>query len=117
MDEKVFKMSESELGDYIDEVITQKVDNQELPDNVTIEAVYKDIYKHIRDYFRILQLQLNHIKARTDMSKYFMIAMCRAMSKDKADLIMAEVNKLKDEANKKTMEEIRNTKTPTKKQE
>ena len=106
MEKEIFKMSESELSDYLDVLITQKLE-QAIPSNVSIETVYKDIYKHIRGYNRILQLQLNHIKARADMGKYFMIVMCRAMPKEQSDLIMAEVTKLKDEDNEKTMAKIR----------
>ena len=110
MEKDVFKMSESELGDYIDEAISSKLKDENLPVIDNSKEASRDFYNHIRGYFRILQLQLNHIKVRADMGNYFMIAMCRAMPKDKSDLIMAEVTKLKDEANRKTMEEIKNAK-------
>lgn len=98
-----FKMSECELADYIDELITHKMEEQKLPKDVSKESIYKDIYLHIRIYFRMLQLQLNHIKARADMGKYFFIAFMKHAPEELKDSIIKEVTRLKDEDNLKIM--------------
>ncbi len=93
--ENLMKMSESELADYLDKSIYNN------------SHIGNPNFKDILGYFRILQLQLNHIKARADMGKFFMIAMCKAIPKKQSDIIIKEVNRLKKEDDKRILDEIK----------
>ena len=100
MEDKLFKMSEEELADYIDEMLSHKAENHN-----TEPVTYKDL----RLFSRILQLQLNHIIAKADMGKYFAIAMGSTLPKDMKKAVLDEMERLKDADNDKITKELKDS--------
>ncbi len=92
----LMKMSEPELADEIDNYLTKVVKDSENESEMIA----------LRTAFRMLQLQLNHIKAKVDLSRYFNIILMRELPKEQRDKIMEEINKLKEEDNDKIRKEI-----------
>jgi len=94
----IMEMSEGELGDFIDESLSdfeQKCKGKD-----------KEIIRVIKGSFRMLQLQLNFIKARADLGKYHYIAHMKLIPEDIKKSIMEDVIRQKEEDNLKTFKEM-----------
>lgn len=98
----IMTMAEQELSDFLDYSMTEKLKKH------CFDDVQRDTFKHLLHYFRLLQLQLNHIKARADVGKYFAIAITKLGHSDviRDDIIKLAVS-LKQEENMKTLQEIK----------
>lgn len=93
-------LTESQTADYIDYCINEKEEKH------CFSPEQKDTMKHIKGYFRMLQLQLNHIKAKYDMAYYFFRLLLSEFPKEKQERLLMELNKLKAEDDKKLFEEL-----------
>ena len=95
--EELAKMSYRELGDFLDDAITEKL---RLVDGNPAVA---DLYFHIRTYHRITGLMLNMIEAKAGVAKNAVFAIVEVLADEKQK---EEISFLIDKATQKHNEEI-----------
>lgn len=98
----IMTMTEQELSDFLDYIMTEKLKTH------CFDDVQRDTFKHLIHYFRLLQLQLNHIKARADVGKYYAIAITKlGFPEEIRNDIMNLAESLKHAENMKILQQIK----------
>ena len=98
--ERLSKMSYRELGDFLDETITEKL-------GIVNDPAAKDLYHHIRAYHRITSLMLNKIDAKAGIARNATIAIVKVLGNEKqrADITFL-IDKMTQEHNEEILKEI-----------
>ena len=98
----IMTMTEQEISDFLDYSLTEKLNSH------CNSEIQKDTFKHLLHYFRLLQLQLNHIKARADIGKYYAIAITKlGFPKEIRNEIMNLAESMKEAENMKILQQIK----------
>ena len=96
MKKNIYEMSFMELGDEIEKILEEKM-GQNLADKE------RDAMLTMRGCMRLMQFQMVEILGKAEMACWIGVAIMKQMTDEEKKEVIKEINKLKDDAQRKLM--------------